>query len=100
MSVVHFKRELYDVYVGRPGSWGNLYCTGTREENIAWHREWLLWCPAQLRRLRELRGKVLGCWCHPLPCHGDTLDELANLPEVELEALIRKAEQLRRVHGN
>ena len=74
--------------------------TGTREENIAWHREWLLWCPAQLRRLRELRGKVLGCWCHPLPCHGDTLDELANLPEVELEALIRKAEQLRRVHGN
>lgn len=26
----------------------------------------------------ELKGKILGCWCAPLPCHGDTLAELAN----------------------
>jgi hypothetical protein len=34
--------------------------------------------PDLLARLPELRGKVLGCWCHPEQCHGDTLAELAN----------------------
>ena len=23
--------------------------------------------------IEELRGKVLGCWCKPSPCHGDIL---------------------------
>ena len=26
----------------------------------------------------ELDGKVLGCWCHPQPCHGHTLIQLIN----------------------
>lgn len=26
--------------------------------------------------LEPLRGKVLGCWCKPLPCHGDVIVEL------------------------
>lgn len=35
-----------------------------------------------IRRLPELRGKDLACWC-PLdePCHADVLLELANAPE-------------------
>lgn len=28
--------------------------------------------------LEELRGKNLGCWCKPGPCHGDVLMELLN----------------------
>jgi hypothetical protein len=28
--------------------------------------------------LPELRGKRLGCWCAPHPCHGDLLKGLAN----------------------
>lgn len=27
-------------------------------------------------RLRELKGKNLGCWCAPEPCHGDVLMKL------------------------
>jgi hypothetical protein len=27
---------------------------------------------------RELRGKVLGCWCAPLPCHGHVLACIAD----------------------
>jgi hypothetical protein len=27
---------------------------------------------------RELRHKILGCWCHPKACHGDVLAEIAN----------------------
>lgn len=26
--------------------------------------------------LNKLKGKQLGCWCHPEPCHGDVLLEL------------------------
>jgi hypothetical protein len=26
--------------------------------------------------LEVLRGKTLGCWCKPEPCHGDVLVEL------------------------
>lgn len=27
-------------------------------------------------KLLELKGKRLGCWCKPAPCHGDVLVEL------------------------
>jgi hypothetical protein len=33
--------------------------------------------PELLAQVHELKGKVLGCWCNPKPCHGDVLAELA-----------------------
>lgn len=30
---------------------------------------------------KELKGKVLGCWCKPGPCHADVLAEFANAEE-------------------
>lgn len=78
------------VYVGRGrGSvWGNPYSHGTntsarflvatREEAVEKYEEWLLNQPDLLARLPELRGKVLGCWCKPLACHGDVLSRLAD----------------------
>ncbi len=84
--VVHCKREPYDVYVGRPSVWGNPFRegdAGTREEVIAMYRDWVLNCPSPAamivrKRLSELRGKTLGCWCAPRSCHADVLLELAN----------------------
>ncbi len=32
--------------------------------------------PLWVSRLAELKGKSLGCWCSPEPCHGDVLLEL------------------------
>ena len=94
--VVHCKKGPYDVYVGRPnprvaggGPWGNpfkLDRDGDRATVIARYRAWLLGQPALVARARaELRGKVLGCWCAPLPCHGDVLAEIANLEEIPPE---------------
>lgn len=81
----------YDVYIGRPSKWGNPFShtpsnfaikVATREEAIERYREWIQTQPALIAALRELRGKVLGCWCDPLPCHGHVLAELADaLPE-------------------
>lgn len=78
--VVHVKRDPYDVYIGRPGKWGNPFQIGrdgTREEVIRKYREWIMTQPELLAALPELRGKVLGCWCKPAACHGDVLKELA-----------------------
>lgn len=74
-------REPYDVYIGRPSKWGNPFEIGkhgTREEVIEKYRRYLESRPSLLAALPDLRGKVLACWCAPLPCHGDVLLELAN----------------------
>jgi len=89
--VVHCKREAYDVYIGRPSAWGNpfthiadrrtlaQFVVASRCEAIARYEAWLLAQPELVERAkRELKGKVLGCWCKPLACHGDVLVKLVN----------------------
>ena len=72
----------YDVYVGRPSKWGNPYRLGPdgyRADVIRKYRIWLREHPDIVAAAkRELRGKVLACWCAPLPCHADVLAEIAN----------------------
>lgn len=87
--VVHFKREPYDVYIGRPSVWGNPFShlassaarfrVASREAAVAEYERWLRGQPELVARARaELRGKVLGCWCKPLSCHGDVLARVAD----------------------
>lgn len=69
------------VYIGRPSKWGNPYVIGrdgTREEVITRYKDHVLSTPALVAALPELKGKQLGCWCAPLPCHGDVLAQLAD----------------------
>jgi hypothetical protein len=80
--VVHCKRDRCEVYIGRPSKWGNPFVIGrdgTREQVIAKYRAFVLGRPELIAALPELRGKTLGCWCAPLPCHGDVLAELATV---------------------
>ncbi|KKN79979.1 hypothetical protein LCGC14_0334870 [marine sediment metagenome] len=86
--VVHCKRERSDVYIGRPSRWGNpfshlfgtraQYRVASRKEAIVRYEEWLATQPELMAALPELRGKILGCWCAPQPCHGDVLARLAD----------------------
>jgi hypothetical protein len=86
--VVNVRHARCDVYVGRPSDFGNPFShdtdtlarwrVATRAEAIARYEEWLLAQPALLVRLPELRGRVLGCWCAPLPCHAAVLARYAN----------------------
>ena len=79
--VVH-RREPHDIYIGRPSRFGNPYLIGrdgTRDEVIEKFRVHVIERPLLVKTIRrELRGKVLGCWCAPKPCHGDVLLEIAN----------------------
>jgi hypothetical protein len=79
--VVHCKKSHYDVYCGRPSDFGNPFeigKDGTRKDVIEKFRKYLYSNPELLKRVPELKGKVLGCWCAPLACHCDILAELAN----------------------
>ncbi len=49
---------------------------GTRAEVIEKYRNHILNNQELLSALPELKGKMLGCWCKPLACHGDILIEL------------------------
>lgn len=76
MTVVHCKEAQYDVYIGRPSKWGNPFSIGedgNRGQVIEKYRKWIKQQPELMASLRELEGKVLGCWCSPKACHGDVL---------------------------
>lgn len=89
-KVVHFKKEKFDVYIGRPSKWGNPFTskeselaefnTVDRQESINLYKIWITKGKGVylLDQLKELRGKTLGCWCSPKECHGDILSELVN----------------------
>jgi hypothetical protein len=80
--VVNVRTEGCDVYVGRPSKWGNpihLHRESERAEVLERYREYLKSHPEIADAARkELRGKVLGCWCAPKACHADVLAEIAN----------------------
>jgi len=85
--VNRYHKVPFDVYIGRPSKFGNPFKLEhmgddvERTSVVALYRAWI-WQPEQeqLRRdaIKELRGKVLGCWCAPKPCHGDVLAEIAD----------------------
>jgi len=90
-KLAHCKKEKYDVYIGRPSKWGNPYThiddkqtlakfiVPTREAAIKAYEKWITEGDGMhlLNDLPELKGKILGCWCKPLACHGEVLARLA-----------------------
>lgn len=77
-KVVHCGFHPYDIYIGRGSKWGNPFLMGIdgdRIEVIKKYKEYILKSEV-LKDIEELRDKVLGCFCNPLPCHGDVLIEL------------------------
>ncbi len=91
-KVVHCKKAKFDVYIGRPGPWGNPFeigRDGTRKQVVGLYRI-QLWADIRHGRvtreqLAELHGKTLGCWCSPQPCHGDVLAGAAAWAADQLE---------------
>lgn len=98
---VHLQRDGYEsfiewaadpnhIYIGRnmtlyvPGAkgskWANPFPVKKygREKSLEMYEQHILETPALRAALPELRGKTLGCWCHPEPCHGDVLLRLVD----------------------
>ena len=81
-KVVHCRRSPFDVFIGRPSKWGNPFKIGrdgSREEVIEKFRKYFFSNPELMEAAQqELEGKALGCFCFPLPCHGDILANFLN----------------------
>lgn len=84
--VVNLKRgEKFDVYIGRRGQgydgyFGNPFSLepgqprgSTIEKYKGWFLTRLITDTEFRRRVLELRGKRLGCFCKPMQCHGDVI---------------------------
>jgi ParB-like chromosome segregation protein Spo0J len=67
--------------VDRKTAWGNPFempADGDRDTVIRNYAEhYLPFKPSLLSKIEGLRGKALGCWCAPEPCHADVLRERA-----------------------
>jgi hypothetical protein len=78
--------EKYDVYIGRGSEFGNPYAIGfdgDRDEVIRkfaydFERDFLRGGAELKEKLKQFKGKRLGCHCAPAPCHGDVLAEYLN----------------------
>ena len=55
---------------------------GTREHVVEKYRQYFRSRIATdadfIEKVLRLKGKLLGCWCKPLPCHGDIIAEYLN----------------------
>lgn len=93
-TVVNIKSSAYDQYIGRAGHgqdgyFGNPFILKPwmkRGETLERYRKYfydrLASDPEFKERIHALRGKTLGCFCKPLPCHGDIIAEYLNqLPD-------------------
>jgi hypothetical protein len=94
-QVVNIKNGNYGVYIGRAGRgqdgyFGNPFRLKPGENRGATLEKYRVYFYERLKndpefklKILALKGKVLGCFCKPAPCHGDIIKEyLDNLPEL------------------
>lgn len=79
-----------DVYIGRQCSMGGWNLSQSKWHNpftvkeygsaelVCIKYEQYIRSSKLINDIEELRGKTLGCWCKPSPCHGDILTKILN----------------------
>jgi len=86
--VVNLRNDPYEVYIGRSrgnetGYFGNPFRLDNPHDHIErahviakfteWFNRRIVTNAEYAQRVLDLRGKRCGCYCKPLPCHGDVL---------------------------
>ena len=81
-TVVNRRKENFDVYIGRGSPFGNPYKITEHQDRIDVIEKYRKWFYNQIKddahfklSVLFLRGKKLGCYCKPKPCHGDVIVE-------------------------
>ena len=79
-------KEPNNVYIGRQkdhleaSKWANPHIirgSNNRSKVILLYEDYLHDRKDLQDAAYQLKGKVLGCWCSPLPCHGEILHRMA-----------------------
>ena len=88
--VVNIRNEKYDVYIGRAGRgqdgyFGNPFTVTAEQSRGASLDKYRAYFFDRIKndidfckRINALKGKTLGCFCKPYPCHGDIIAEYLN----------------------
>ena len=86
-KVVNLRNEKYDVYIGRAGRgqdgyFGNPFMLSAGQSRGASLDKYRAYFYERIKNDQEfrtkihgLKGKTLGCFCKPHPCHGDIIAE-------------------------
>lgn len=89
-KIVNLYKEPYDIYIGRAGKgkdgyFGNpikLKPTQKPGDTLTEYKEYFINkinTDSEFKdKVLELKGKILGCFCKPKPCHGDIIVEYLN----------------------
>jgi hypothetical protein len=86
-TVVNLRAAPYEVYIGRPGPFGNPYSVakhgrdGALELYRAHFAQRIETDAAFRESVAKLAGKSLGCFCKPAACHGDVIAAWVNALE-------------------
>lgn len=92
-TVVDIRHAKFDVYIGRAGNgesgyFGNPFKLTDESQRAAVLEKYKIYFIERMQRdkffkakILELRGKVLGCFCHPMMCHGDVIANYLNALE-------------------
>ena len=78
---MNLRDEKYDVFIGRPGDeldgpFGNPFRSGPKLTRFKQYFLERVERDLEFRaQVLALRGKRLGCFCKPKPCHGDIIAE-------------------------
>jgi hypothetical protein len=78
---VYIGRDMSFYVHGAKGSkWANIFQVKKfgRDTCLILYEDSIRNTPELMNSLKELKGKVLGCWCKPESCHGDVLVKLIN----------------------
>ena len=95
VNIKNWLQEANNVYIGRrtkytsASVWGNPYIVNRpyrRKRVIKLYEQRLHRNVKLLKSVSKLKGKCLGCWCAPKPCHGEILHRLAGNQPVYQEA--------------
>mmetsp|Transcript_9110 Transcript_9110/g.11857 ORF Transcript_9110/g.11857 Transcript_9110/m.11857 type:complete len:449 (+) Transcript_9110:128-1474(+) len=74
---LYIGRDITHYVEGATGSkWHNPFKKGSKDERLASYEKYIRNHALLFSEIHELEGKVLGCWCHPEPCHGHVLMRL------------------------
>lgn len=91
-QVVNIRNSPYDVYIGRGdgerGYFGNPFILGRdgdRETVVAKYKTFFALRmeqdPEFAKKIKQLKGKKLGCFCAPLACHGNVIANYLNFDD-------------------
>lgn len=88
--VVNLFKDKYDVYIGRQGKghdgyWGNPFKKNAGDDPGSTLGSYYVYFHDRVindvdfrKRIVSLKGKRLGCFCKPNPCHGDIISAYLN----------------------